>query len=93
MTPKVTNGRKTIGLLLDEPGAGVPSAESHIIHAALDRLPADIAILIIEHDMDLVFRFAREIVVMVQGKVLRRGVPSDIAADPEVRAVYLGRRH
>jgi len=80
-------------LLLDEPGAGVPSAESHIIHAALDRLPADIAILIIEHDMDLVFRFAREIVVMVQGKVLRRGAPAEIAADPEVRAVYLGRRH
>jgi branched-chain amino acid transport system ATP-binding protein len=81
-------------LLLDEPGAGVPSTESHIIHAALDRLPSDIAILIIEHDMDLVFRFAREIVVMVQGKVLRRGEPAEIAADPEVRAVYLGRsRH
>jgi branched-chain amino acid transport system ATP-binding protein len=81
-------------LLLDEPGAGVPSTESHVIHAALDRLPADIAILIIEHDMDLVFRFAREIVVMVQGKVLRRGDPATIAADPEVRAVYLGRsRH
>jgi branched-chain amino acid transport system ATP-binding protein len=81
-------------LLLDEPGAGVPSTESHVIHAALDRLPSDIAILIIEHDMDLVFRFAREIVVMVQGKVLRRGEPAAIAADPEVRAVYLGRsRH
>jgi len=81
-------------LLLDEPGAGVPSTESHIIHAALDRLPSDIAILIIEHDMDLVFRFAHEIVVMVQGQVLRRGAPSEIAADPEVRAVYLGRsRH
>jgi branched-chain amino acid transport system ATP-binding protein len=78
-------------LLLDEPGAGVPAAEAHVIHDVLDRLPSDIAILIIEHDMDLVFRFAREIIVMVQGKVLRRGAPSAIAADPEVRAVYLGR--
>jgi branched-chain amino acid transport system ATP-binding protein len=78
-------------LLLDEPGAGVPAAEAHVIHDVLDRLPSDIAILIIEHDMDLVFRFAHEIVVMVQGKVLRRGAPSAIAADPEVRAVYLGR--
>jgi branched-chain amino acid transport system ATP-binding protein len=81
-------------LLLDEPAAGVPAAEAHVIHAALDRLPADIAILIIEHDMDLVFRFAREIVVLHQGKILRRGAPAEIAADVEVRAVYLGRgRH
>jgi branched-chain amino acid transport system ATP-binding protein len=78
-------------LLLDEPAAGVPAAEAHVIHAALDRLPADIAILIIEHDMDLVFRFAREIVVLHQGKILRRGAPAEIAADAEVRAVYLGR--
>jgi branched-chain amino acid transport system ATP-binding protein len=78
-------------LLLDEPGAGVPSAESHVIHDVLERLPADIAVLIIEHDMDLVFRFAREIVVLHQGRILRSGTPQAIAADPEVRAVYLGR--
>lgn len=78
-------------LLLDEPGAGVPSNESHVIHEALDRLPADMAIMLIEHDMDLVFRFAREIVVLVQGKVLVRGEPAAIAANPEVRSVYLGR--
>jgi branched-chain amino acid transport system ATP-binding protein len=69
----------------------VPSAEAHHIHEVLSRLPADIAILIIEHDMDVIFRFAREIIVMVQGRVLRRGAPAEIAADPEVRAVYLGR--
>jgi branched-chain amino acid transport system ATP-binding protein len=78
-------------LLLDEPGAGVPAAESHVIHDALDRLPKEMAILIIEHDMDLVFRFAHEIVVMVQGRVLVRDVPAAIAANPEVRSVYLGR--
>ena len=78
-------------LLLDEPAAGVPSAESHIIHDVLERLPVDIAILIIEHDMDVVFRFAREITVLVQGRILTQGEPAKIAADPEVRAVYLGR--
>jgi branched-chain amino acid transport system ATP-binding protein len=78
-------------LLLDEPGAGVPSHEAHVIHAALDRLPGNIAILIIEHDMDIVFRFAQEIVVLVQGRILTRGAPAAISADPEVRAVYLGK--
>ncbi len=78
-------------LLLDEPAAGVPAHEAHIIHEVLERLPADIAILIIEHDMDVVFRFARHIIVMVQGKVLVRGEPAEIAANPQVREVYLGR--
>ena len=78
-------------LLLDEPAAGVPATEAHAIHDALDKLPADIAILMIEHDMDLVFRFARRIAVLVQGRVLTTGTPREIAADPQVRAVYLGR--
>ena len=80
-------------LLLDEPGAGIPSTETHLIHNALDRLPPDIAILLIEHDMDLVFKFAKEIVVLVLGRVLTRDVPERIAANPEVRSVYLGRSH
>jgi branched-chain amino acid transport system ATP-binding protein len=78
-------------LLLDEPAAGVPAHEARVIHQALARLPADIAILIIEHDMDVVFRFAREIVVLVQGRVLMRGAPAAVSADPEVRAAYLGK--
>jgi branched-chain amino acid transport system ATP-binding protein len=78
-------------LLLDEPAAGVPAAETHVIHAVLDRLPADLAMLIIEHDMDVVFRFAREIIVMVRGRILTRGAPAEISGNPEVRAVYLGR--
>jgi len=78
-------------LLLDEPAAGVPSHETEVIHQALGRLPADIAILIIEHDMGVVFRFAHEIVVLAQGRVLARGSPAAISADPCVRAIYLGK--
>jgi branched-chain amino acid transport system ATP-binding protein len=77
-------------LLLDEPAAGVPSAESHIILDAIDALPRQIAVLIIDHDMDLVFRFAERITVMVGGTVFASGSPREISADLDVRAVYLG---
>ena len=77
-------------LLLDEPAAGVPSAESHIILDAIEALPKHIGVLIIEHDMDVVFRFAERITVMVGGKVFAEGTPKEIGADPAVRAVYLG---
>jgi branched-chain amino acid transport system ATP-binding protein len=79
-------------LLLDEPAAGVPGAESHLIFDAIAALPAKIAVLIVEHDMDVVFRFARRITVMAGGRVLTEGPPAAIAADERVRAVYLGRR-
>jgi len=77
-------------LLLDEPSAGVPSEESKKILDNLAKLPSDVAILIIEHDMDLVFRFAQRITVLVQGEVLVECSPAEIAADKRVRAVYLG---
>jgi ABC-type branched-subunit amino acid transport system ATPase component len=77
-------------LLLDEPAAGIPSAESHILLEAIAALPREIAVLIIEHDMDLVFRFAQRITVMVGGTVFAEGTPAEIAANREVRAVYLG---
>jgi len=80
-------------LLLDEPAAGVPSMESDRILQALDALPTDMAILIIEHDMDLVFRFAKRITVLVQGEVLCEGSPQEIAADKRVHQVYLGAQH
>ncbi len=86
LTPRV--------LLLDEPAAGVPSMESGRILEVLERLPRDISILIIEHDMDLVFRFAQKITVLVQGEVLTEGSPEEIARDRRVQQVYLGeRRH
>jgi branched-chain amino acid transport system ATP-binding protein len=77
-------------LLLDEPAAGVPSAETGLILDIVESLDRDIAVLIIEHDMDLVFRLAERITVMVQGAILVEGTPQEIAADPRVRAVYLG---
>jgi ABC-type branched-subunit amino acid transport system ATPase component len=86
----ITLGLRPEVLLLDEPAAGVPSAESHIILDAIETLPEHIGVLIIEHDMDVVFRFAERITVMVEGVVLTEGAPRDIAADERVRTVYLG---
>ncbi|MGH6896986.1 MAG: ABC transporter ATP-binding protein [Geminicoccaceae bacterium] len=79
-------------LLLDEPAAGVPAADTRAILEAIERLHDDIAVLIVEHDMDLVFRFARRITVMVGGAILTEGTREEIAADPRVRAAYLGQR-
>jgi ABC-type branched-subunit amino acid transport system ATPase component len=83
-------GLKPRVLLLDEPAAGIPSAESHIILDAIAGLPKEIAVLIIEHDMDLVFRFAERITVMVSGAIFAEGSPAEIGANRDVRAVYLG---
>jgi ABC-type branched-subunit amino acid transport system ATPase component len=77
-------------LLLDEPAAGVPESQRGDILAAVAALPRDVAVLLIEHDMDLVFRFAERITVLVAGAVFRDGQASSIASDPAVRAVYLG---
>ena len=79
-------------LLLDEPAAGVPEAERRDILDAIAALPADVSVLLIEHDMDLVFSFARRISVLVDGGLLVEGEPAAIAADSRVRAVYLGER-
>jgi branched-chain amino acid transport system ATP-binding protein len=79
-------------LLLDEPAAGVPPADSHRMLDLIATLPADIAVLIIEHDMKLVFRFAQRITVLSQGAILCEGAPQDIGDDPRVRDVYLGSR-
>jgi branched-chain amino acid transport system ATP-binding protein len=80
-------------LLLDEPAAGIPNGESGIIIDLLERLPNDISIVLIEHDMNLVFRFASHITVLVEGAVLTEGTTAEVRADERVRNVYLGRRH
>ncbi len=77
-------------LLLDEPVAGVPDGERQELLDTVAALPADVSVLLIEHDMDLVFSFADRVTVLVNGAVLAEGEPDTIARDPEVRAVYLG---
>jgi branched-chain amino acid transport system ATP-binding protein len=77
-------------LLLDEPAAGIPAGESAELFGVIAALPRDVTIVFIEHDMDLVFRFAERITVLVAGRVLTEGTPDEIAADKRVREVYLG---
>ncbi|WP_436644163.1 ABC transporter ATP-binding protein [Microbaculum sp. FT89] len=77
-------------LLLDEPAAGVPSGESAALFEAIAGLPDDITVLFIEHDMNIVFRFASRIIVLVGGATLVEGTPQEISSDPRVREVYLG---
>jgi ABC-type branched-subunit amino acid transport system ATPase component len=77
-------------LLLDEPAAGVPEAERHDILTTVAALPSDVTVLLIEHDMDLVFSFADRISVLVNGGLFIEGPPDEVARDPRVKAVYLG---
>jgi branched-chain amino acid transport system ATP-binding protein len=80
-------------LLLDEPAAGVPKGESAELFAAVEGLSRELTVLFIEHDMDVVFRFASRILVMVGGRILVEGTPQEIARDERVREVYLGAAH
>ena len=82
MRPKV--------LLLDEPAAGVPQGETGRIERAIATLPADLAVLMIDHDMDLVFRFAHQVLVMAAGRVIFSGPPAAAGSDARVREAYLG---
>jgi branched-chain amino acid transport system ATP-binding protein len=77
-------------LLLDEPAAGVPEAERHELLATVAALPKDVTVLLIEHDMDLVFSFAQRISVLVNGALFVDGAPDEVARDSRVKAVYLG---
>jgi branched-chain amino acid transport system ATP-binding protein len=77
-------------LLLDEPVAGVPAGEREELLQTVAALPGDVSVLLIEHDMDLVFSFANRMTVLVNGTVLTEGDPDQIANDPQVKAVYLG---
>jgi len=77
-------------LLLDEPVAGVPTGEREELLQTVAALPADVSVLLIEHDMDLVFSFADRMTVLVNGAVLTEGTPDEIAGNPQVKAVYLG---
>jgi branched-chain amino acid transport system ATP-binding protein len=80
-------------LLLDEPAAGVPRDESTELFSVINSLSQEITVLFIEHDMNIVFKLASRIIVMVGGRILVEGSPDEIAADPRVREVYLGGAH
>ncbi|HVY21123.1 MAG TPA: ABC transporter ATP-binding protein [Bauldia sp.] len=82
MRPKV--------LLLDEPAAGISHGDTHLIEATINNLDPGLAVLMIEHDMDFVFRFARRVIVMASGKVIFDGTPQEVQRSPEVRSAYLG---
>jgi branched-chain amino acid transport system ATP-binding protein len=77
-------------LLLDEPASGIPAGESREMFEVIAALPREVTVLFIEHDMDLVFRFAERISVLVGGRLLMQGRPEEVARDPRVREVYLG---
>ena len=77
-------------LLLDEPAAGVPEDERHEILATVAALPKDVTVLLIEHDMDIIFSFADRISVLFNGALFVEGLPDEVARDPRVKAVYLG---
>jgi branched-chain amino acid transport system ATP-binding protein len=77
-------------LLLDEPAAGIPSNELYLLHEAIDSLPREIAVLMIEHDMEMVRLFASEVTVLVGGAMLMTGKPGDVMSHPDVQSVYLG---
>ncbi len=77
-------------LLLDEPVAGVPEGERQEIFDIINALPADVTVLLIEHDMDLVFNFANRVTVLVNGALFAEGDVQSISNDPRVKAVYLG---
>jgi branched-chain amino acid transport system ATP-binding protein len=83
-------GLKPEVLLLDEPAAGVSSSESHLILNAIDLLPATMGVLIVDHDMELLFRFASRITVLVGGAIFAEGTAKEIATNPDVAKVYLG---
>jgi branched-chain amino acid transport system ATP-binding protein len=80
-------------LLLDEPAAGLASAERGALLDLLLRMPEGLTILVIEHDMSLVFRLAQRITVLVEGAILTEGTVGEIRSDPRVRDIYLGTRH
>ena len=80
-------------LLLDEPLAGMGAEEAERMLSLLERLKHDHAILLVEHDMDAVFRVADRITVMVNGEVIASDVPENIRSNPDVQAAYLGDAH
>ena len=77
-------------LLLDEPMAGLSAGESRSMHDILEKIDPSIAVLLIEHDMDIAFAFAERVTVLHQGRVLTEGSRDEVSANPAVQEIYLG---
>jgi len=77
-------------LLLDEPMAGLSAGESQSMHAILEQIDRSIAVLLIEHDMDIAFAFAERVTVLHHGRVLTEGSRDEVSANPAVQQIYLG---
>jgi branched-chain amino acid transport system ATP-binding protein len=86
-------GLKPSVLLLDEPAAGVAGEETELVLQAIEQLPPDLTLLIIEHDMALVRRVASSVSVLVRGKIMMNGTPASVLGDPRLHELYLGKRH
>ncbi|MFD0474123.1 hypothetical protein ACFQ0B_42170 [Nonomuraea thailandensis] len=77
-------------VMFDEPTAGMSAAETERFAGLVERLPDSLTLLIVEHDLDVVFRLAGRVTVLHLGRVLASGPPGQIRADDDVRAAYLG---
>jgi branched-chain amino acid transport system ATP-binding protein len=77
-------------VLLDEPSAGLPTAEAAVFADIIRRLAGDTTVLFCAHDMDLVFNLADEIMVLYSGEIMTKGSPKEVSADPKVQEIYLG---
>ena len=77
-------------LLFDEPTAGMSAAETYTFREVFSSLPEDMSIVLIEHDLDVVFSLAQRITVLAAGAVIASGTPEEVRASEEVRTAYLG---
>lgn len=80
-------------VLFDEPTAGMSAAETQRFAELVESLPSSMATIIVEHDLDVVFRLAERISVLAAGRLIAEGTPAEVRANDDVRAVYLGESH
>jgi len=85
-------GCRPVLVLFDEPTAGMSAAETQRFSELVEALPDDVTVVVVEHDLDVVFRLADRVTVLATGKVIADGDPETVRADPAVQSAYLGGR-